>query len=82
MTDLRTEIAGIINTSSHKYNADCADEIIALINKRWQDWLTARGATVEMMYEPFNCDALVVEKTLYLPSEDDPNRYCPMSKEG
>lgn len=95
-TDLRTEVAEIIwpipsGTTAprpaeyirqhHQHSLEQADEIIALINKRWQDWLKALGAKV-VQGNAVDWDSLCVEGYVTkMPSPYDPNRFSPLSKE-
>ena len=106
MTDLRTEVAeALFNqhvfelaemgqplpVKHQDYYLMRADQFIALINKRWADWIEACGLE---MVKQFNqdqtdfCNGLVPTEDAdwgneyhdHIPVSDDPNRFSPMSK--
>jgi hypothetical protein len=90
MTNLRTEVAEylqkrddtmLINMPIEIYLGR-AEIIIALINKRWQDWLKLCG--LEIADDIANCSYLREGGTMggecFYPVNDefdDPNRFCP-----
>ena len=91
-TKLRTEVAEklfLVDSGTPylsfpdnaKYDK-AADEIIDLINKRWQDWIKACGL---MLLPTEFGDVLVsgniLNLTRYSPERDSPHRFSPLSKE-
>jgi len=70
MTDLRTEVGSKLKGWDSRLSREgAADEIIALVNKRWED----KAVEYYMDGKPYPLERLL----RYF----NPNRFCPMSKE-
>ena len=95
-TELRTEVAEklflvdsgtpYLSFSDNAKYDKAADEIIDLINKRWQDWIEACGLEIKTKKRGLlNNDYLQTTRRyqdrIYDPFPDDPHRFSPLSKE-